>query len=379
MTPRENRFAIWNFEAPDCFQVPKCYFWKETIERWHGEGLPEGEDPNGHEGILSEDNEAIPVDAGFSPLFELKILDRDEDYVVLTDEYGIKKKVRAEDFERTSGLMKNAGDSSSMAQWLEFPVRNRADWEKIREERLVPSLDHRLPENWREQKTRLLDEQSRKILKIYDFPLLGTFGAVRQLMGYENMVFAMQDDPKLVRMIADDLSAFWISLFSQLFQQVKADWFVFFEDMCSTKAPLISPRAFLEFFGDAYRDMCGFLRQNGVSCVEIDSDGDCRKMIGTWQQLGINSISPCQVQAGMDAAGLRAEFPRLLLRGGIDKTALAKGKDAIDEELSRRFRTAWRERGYLPEIDHLIPYDVSWDNFRYFVEKYRFYGSRPIC
>jgi uroporphyrinogen decarboxylase len=52
----------------------------------------------------------------------------------------------------------------------------------------------------------------------------------------------------------------------------------------------------------------------------------------------------------------------------VDKRTLAHGPAAIDAELVR-LRPLIEEGGYIPHTDHSIPPDVSFDNFRYYMEK----------
>jgi hypothetical protein len=66
---------------------------------------------------------------------------------------------------------------------------------------------------------------------------------------------------------------------------------------------------------------------------------------------------------------LRQQFGRQLrLGGGIDKRQVALGPEAIDAELQRN-RPLIEEGGFVPAIDHSVPADVSFDNYRYFIEK----------
>jgi hypothetical protein len=54
--------------------------------------------------------------------------------------------------------------------------------------------------------------------------------------------------------------------------------------------------------------------------------------------------------------------------GGVDKRVLAKGPRAIDTELTR-VKPLIEEGGYLPHTDHLIPPDVSFQNYIYYIGK----------
>jgi hypothetical protein len=56
------------------------------------------------------------------------------------------------------------------------------------------------------------------------------------------------------------------------------------------------------------------------------------------------------------------------MMGGFDKTAMAKGKKAIDQEMDM-VSEMLKLGGYIPSPDHLIPHDVSWDNFSYFCRR----------
>ena len=71
----------------------------------------------------------------------------------------------------------------------------------------------------------------------------------------------------------------------------------------------------------------------------------------------------------MDVRRVRKDFPRLGMIGGLDKRALAQGKEAIDAELEAKVEEVWKTGGYLPALDHLIPPDVSYDNFKYYVTR----------
>ncbi len=55
---------------------------------------------------------------------------------------------------------------------------------------------------------------------------------------------------------------------------------------------------------------------------------------------------------------------------GIDKRALARGPSAIDTEL-KRVRSLVEEGGYVAGLDHSLPPDVSFSNYRYYMESLR--------
>ena len=132
--------------------------------------------------------------------------------------------------------------------------------------------------------------------------------------------------------------------------------------------PLISPRMFGEFMLEPYKKLSGLLRDHGIDVFVVDTDGDAWQLLGLFIEGGVTGLYPFEVQSNMDVRQVRKRYPRLALQGGIDKKALAAGKDAIDRELEAKVPVAM-EGGYIPHVDHASPSDISWENFSYYRRK----------
>ena len=91
-------------------------------------------------------------------------------------------------------------------------------------------------------------------------------------------------------------------------------------------------------------------------------------MIPLFIECGITGLYPWEVQAGLDIERIRNEYPKLVIMGGVNKMALAQGKDAINKEISKVERMLGKG-GYLPYTDHAVPPDISFENYRYFRER----------
>ncbi len=68
----------------------------------------------------------------------------------------------------------------------------------------------------------------------------------------------------------------------------------------------------------------------------------------------------------MNVVKVRKYFPVLQIMGGIDKHAIAKGKQATDKELDEKISFMMERGGYILYIGHLISPDVSFSNFMYY-------------
>ena len=82
---------------------------------------------------------------------------------------------------------------------------------------------------------------------------------------------------------------------------------------------------------------------------------------------------PFEVQAGNDVEKYQKEYSDLGIIGGLDKNALALGKKEINAQLAKAERMPANGR-CIPGCDHLIPSNVSWENWKYFVE-----NLKKIC
>jgi uroporphyrinogen decarboxylase len=204
----------------------------------------------------------------------------------------------------------------------------------------------------------------------------GFFGMPRELLGVENQLMMYYDDPQLMHDINDHLTRVWLAVMEELLSKVELDFVYFWEDMAFKNGPLLSPAMFREFMAPYYRRMTAFLTQRGVKIVFVDTDGDCWKLIPEFLQAGVMGMYPFEVNAGMDIVQVRKQYPELLIQGGLDKIKIAQSKEAIDDELGAKLPSLLSQGGYIPFVDHLVPPDVSWDNFRYYRERVSDYVER---
>jgi len=325
-------------------------YWDETLQRWYREGLPIGIHIYDYFGF--DKREDLLIDCGPIPRFIPKTLYENHKYKICLNEDGIKMKILK--------------SSTSMPSFIDFPVKTSEDWEMMKN-RFNPHDSRRYPKTW--------SDELIEYYKTLDCPLrmrmVGLFGEARNLLGLEGLLKAFYRDPDLVHDIMTFWTDFLIKTYSQALKLIKIDFVYIFEDMAYKNGPHISPKLFEEFILPNYKKLINFIKDHGVKIIAVDCDGNINVLIPLLLEAGVNCLFPLEVAAGMDAVKLREQYGnRLLLIGNIDKRALSKGKEEINNEINRKFPLA-EEGGYLPSVDHSVPADVPLKNYLYYIKKYK--------
>lgn len=379
MNTREKFLKILNFEKIERNINWEFAFWGGTLNRWYREGLPklsgfprkieEGETIGGPGLYWSEDNpwlyahdvdkyfdfdEGIrrpPINTWIYPKFDIEVKSEDERKKEFIDEDGIRKIVLK--------------DNSSMPLWKEWPVKDRITWEKLKNERL--NLDTNNIED------RILIDKKLMISNVknrsYPVCLLGYpagfFGSLRFLIGESNLFILYYDDPKLIKDILKFLTDFWINCCDDILNYFDVDAMFFWEDMAGRNGSLISPKLFREFMMPCYKRIINHFKIKGINIFAVDSDGKVNELVPLFLEAGITCMYPFERQAGNDLLEFRKKYPKMQMMGGFDKNVLAQSREQIDRELNI-VSEVLKYSGYILMADHLIPPNVSFENFKYY-------------
>lgn len=383
MNTKERFLEVLNFNTGLRTLDWEFGYWGGALNRWYDEGLEKidglerevtyGEgicgpglhwpEPSFSEDILRDKDvfkyfnfdegiNLIPYNYWIYPKFEKRIIHEDNDKMELVDIDGIRKRILKDD--------------SSIPFYLEWPVKTMEDWERFKEERL----------NLNTIKQRFVGDKKEffEKAKTRTYPLgllsdpVGFFGSLRFLLGEVNLFLFYFDNPKLIRAISSYLCDFWVQICEEMLGMIDVDCVFFWEDMSGAHASLIGPKTFREFMTPYYKRIINFLKNKGLKHFIVDTDGNVAELIPLFLEVGITGMYPFEIQAKNDILTIRKTYPRLQMFGGIDKNALAKDKKAIDNELIK-IDEMIAFGGYIPYADHLIPPNVSWENFKYYRNK----------
>jgi len=389
MDSRERFLAVMHYGAPDRGMYLMPWFgFPETLEKWKEEaGFKLGDLSR-----YKTDQWVYSYDLFYpQPPFEHRVLEEDERHVVYMNHEGIVLRE----------LKHNP--TSSMPQFVRFPVETREDFRRFAKERLQPDLVQRIGPNWPDllatwrkyprtygvkdpEKLRRLkgnqpaDEEYSWIHRPQDnaepapFWLYadrwgGFFGPLRNLVGVQDACCLFYTDPAFAEEILDTIADFVIAMVGQILDHIEIEVFAFWEDMCFNQGPLVGPDVVRRYLAPRYRRVIEFLRGRGVKLIALDCDGRIDSLIPIWLDAGVNLLFPMEVQAGMDVVQVRREYGReLRMYGGIDKRPLARDHAAIDREIARVMPVI-EDGGYAAIPDHSIPPDVPLEHFDYYMRR----------
>ena len=347
----------------------------QAIKRWATEGLDveiDQDDPESYNRARDQITKMFGYDIRRGYMLKIRGFiwpEFPEEVISETDEMVSLK-------TRWGGIKRQPKGLGRMALQEEAPVTDWESWEPFKE-RLVADTPGRMPANWQEVSATARTTD----LPVYsgDLPI-GFFGAPRELLGTERLCTSFYDHADLITDILDTLCELWIELYTKACRDAPFDYYFIWEDMCYKNGPLISPATFREFLLPRYRRFISALKSAGVKLIMVDSDGDTRKLVPLWIEAGVDITFPWETQYGLDITSVRRAFPHVGIIGGINKSALAFGRDAVDRELEK---TEWmlKQGRYIPGLDHETPPEVSWEVFRYYCERLRdlVWNTPPVC
>jgi len=351
MTARERFHETFRYGKPDRVFMMSQWAFGETRQRWHSEGLPQTEHFNTFFGF--DRMEIVPLNAQPWPPLEVHVTEKAEHWHIVEDELG--------------GRVKQWHDREiGMSQWLTYPIRGREQWEVFKT-RLNAADPVRYPEYW---------EDLKRCYRERDYPLgihAGSFyGWIRNWVGMEHLALWYADCPDLIHEMTEYVADFVLCLLDRALDEIPdLDYALMWEDMCHKTGPLISPVSFRAFMLEPMKRVTKRLHEAGIDIIMVDSDGKVDELLPLWLEAGVNLHYPLEVAADCDALRYRELYGKdILLIGNIDKRVLRDGctKADIEHEVMSKVPALVEQGGFSPWVDHSVPPDVPFENFRYYLD-----------
>ncbi len=218
------------------------------------------------------------------------------------------------------------------------PVRNPGDLEGFTPPR--PNRSHLL----------LLDmgRDRFKGEKALFWLMRGAFVRSWRLMGMENLMIQMYDNPEFVHRVARMVTDYSLEQLDMLVD-AGLDVLVVEDDIADRQSPLISPRQFVEFIKPYNRELVEKAHKKGLKAV-AHSDGNLWPLLDIMIETGYDGLNPLEPQAGMELKKVKEYCgDRLCLVGNIDCVDLLPGgtPEEVDEAVRQAIADAADGGGYI--------------------------------
>ncbi|MBC7327168.1 hypothetical protein H5T87_03515 [bacterium] len=351
MTGRERVKLALEHKEPDRVPIHDSP-WAATIERWKREGMPADANPHDYFGY-----EIAGFGADTSPRFPVEILKETDEYIIARDSFG--------------GVRKNWRDYTSTPEIIDWPVKTKEDWLRIKE-RLTPSED-RVNWEWLEQAYKYHKEKGRFIT--YDAAV--GYDKLQSYIFTPHLLMLIIDDPEwVIDMYETDAKLAMDMCDIMMKKGYQFDGAFLYCDLGYRNGPLFSPRHFKEQLHPVFKTLCDFFHKRGMF-VLLHSCGNVAPLIDFFIEEGIDCLQPLEVKAGMDLIELKKKYgDRIAFMGGIDVRAMAaEDPRIIEDEIKRKFEVAMVGGGYIYHSDHSVPNNVSFEQYKRVMELVHKYGT----
>ena len=295
-------------------------------------------------------------EAGFSPDFEVKIIEDRGDYEV------------EQDFAGRHVLYFKGRRNGFMPEYIDHPVKDIMSWEENCKWRMDPDTPERYV-NFEQHMAKAKECAGKGM--VITLNLVGGYMYLRSLIGPVDLLYKFYDDPELIH----ECMKTWFNLADKIAakyqQHVTIDEFFIGEDISYNQGLLISPAMVKEFLFPYYQQLMTNIKSRQLDksrhlYFQLDTDGFSDPVIPLYREIGMDYISPFEVASGSDVVRSGSIYPDLRMRGGIDKRILAQGKDAIDRHIDSILPVLKKRGGYIPNCDHGVPEEVSFENYVHF-------------
>lgn len=316
-------------------------------EEWRAQGATEDEIA-----MVGFDWDYVPVvgcggNTGLMGGFSPAVWEETDEYIIERDKLG-----------RVTKLFKG---KVTIAHPLEYPVKTMDDWLKLKpffvfDERRI---------DWDAVEAARKAQKSGALV-LASIP--GGFDLPRELLGEEQVCLAYYEQPELIFDILQTVGDTAFAVLERISDKLTIDNLHIHEDMAGKSGSLIGPKQIREFLKPYYRRIWDLLSSRGTRLFSQDSDGNMNSVIDAFLECGVNVMYPMEPAAGMDVVKLREKYgKKLAFKGGIDKFALSRGKDAIRAELEYKMQPLMLQGGMVFGLDHRIPNGTPLENYRYYV------------
>ena len=326
--------------------------WAGTIRRWVREGMPAGMD---WEDYFGADKIGV-INVDISPRFEEKILEENDRWYIATSQWGV--------------TMKHFKEEDSTPEFLDYRVVDADSWAEAKARMTLD--DDRIPWKMLKENFPKWRAEGRWIRAVFWFGFDVTHS---WMMGTENLLIAMMEEPELAEDMFDTYLSRTTALYDRLWDAgYHFDEMFWYDDMGYKGTTFFSPAMYRNLLQPYHKRAVKWAHDHGI-VAQLHSCGDIMAIVPDVVATGVDALNPLEVKAGMDVLKLKKEYgDRLVFRGGINAVNW-NNTEAILAEINEKVPILKENGGFIFSSDHSIPNSVSLENMRLIMEEIKRVGK----
>lgn len=172
--------------------------------------------------------------------------------------------------------------------------------------------------------TELKDYDGSKVLTY--FSEQGCFDRLTQLMGFENALMALLEEPEECSNFFSAIADYKIELIECVAKHYQPDVFCYTDDLAKVDSLFMSPETYREIIKPHHARIIEAILRNGM-IAEQHTCGKCDAIMDDYVEIGVQSFFPAQ--ASNDLEGIQKKHgDKLVITGGFDSQGPAGFPDA---------------------------------------------------
>ena len=325
--------------------------WAGTLRRWQREGMPKDVDWCDYFDI----DKIGVINIDISPRYPEVTLEETDRYAIRTSPWGV--------------TMKHFKEEDSTPEFLDYKVTTPEAWEEAKK-RMTLS-DDRIPWDYLKENYDKWRAEGRWIRGVFWFGFDVTHS---WMMGTENVLVAMIEEPEFIEDIFDTYLNHTIALYDRLWDAgYHFDEMFWYDDMGYKGTTFFSPNMYRELLQPYHTRAVKWAHADGVY-AQLHSCGGIMTLLPDIVATGVDALNPLEVKAGMDVFEIKRKYgDRLTLHGGINAGKWSDA-DAILAEIDEKVPVLKQNGGFIFSSDHSIPNAVSLDNMKRIVAEVKRVG-----
>lgn len=342
-------------------------YWEDTLARWVQEGLPPDTSP---QRLLGFDFDILFLDASLR--LPERLIEDTPEYTVREDKHGFV----AKQWKGRAGAL----------GYESHAVNDMADWQRLRANLAVdyggtarigpvsyfePFTTYPTWEAMADQFQAMRAAGRYILLHVY-----GPFEATWRKHGFEASLMDMVLHPDLMAAMFEAHADLVIGTLARAKEYgIVPDGLFLVEDLGANTGPLFAPRQYRALLHPAHQRIGEALHAAGIAYF-IHSDGNMQVLIPDLIEAGVQVLQPMEAKLGLDVRVLKAEYGTdLCFMGNIDATRMGGDPAEVEAEIRDKITAAKVGGGYIYHSDHSVPPTVSWERYRWIIERVRHYGT----